>query len=145
MTRKGDWHGSGTILVVDDEPPIRDTLKRTLARFGFSVLLAENGEQGVDIFRAHSHEIVASIIDMTMPGLDGQETLCQIREICSDARVILSSGYSEDNCAEYDAELKPDAFLQKPYRAMDFITMLRGVLEGNASTETRDTSDRRDG
>ena len=109
------WHGEGTILVIDDEETIRVTASMMLQRMGFSTLLASDGERGVQLFREHQQEIRAVLLDMTMPGLNGRETLIRLRTITPDVTVILSSGYSEQEAASQFAGQGLNGFVQKPY------------------------------
>ena len=86
---------TGTVLVIDDEEMIRKTLKSTLERNGFQVILAEDGGEGVDLFRAIGHKVSVVILDMTMPVMSGEDTFRRLKSIRPEIRVILSSGYNE--------------------------------------------------
>jgi CheY-like chemotaxis protein len=88
-------HHTGAVLVIDDEEVVRRTAKTTLERNGYDILLAENGFEGVQLFQALANKICAVLLDLTMPGLGGEETLRQIQAIRPEARVILSSGFNE--------------------------------------------------
>jgi len=118
----------GVILVVDDEEIVRAVTKQVLEEMGFSVLTAEDGVRGLEVFRAHSHEIDVVLLDVTMPQMDGEQTFCAIREIRSDAVIVLSSGYEEQEATRRFANQRVDAFLQKPYRAQDLISKIVDVL-----------------
>ena len=89
-------YGSGTILVVDDEELIRATASLLLENLGYTVLLAENGQEAVDIYKKKIDIIDLVILDMVMPVLDGRETFEKITEINPDAKVIISSGYTKN-------------------------------------------------
>ncbi len=124
------FSGSGTLLVVDDEPMVRNVARVLLESAGFDVVEAANGVEAVDLYRrARAGEIRAVLLDVTMPGLGGVEALKRIREFDPGARVILSSGYDESDTV---AQIKRDQgveFLQKPYRARTLLMKLRSVLE----------------
>ncbi|MCP4714259.1 MAG: PAS domain-containing protein, partial [Deltaproteobacteria bacterium] len=75
----GQWQGSGTILIVDDEETILAVGRRYLEKKGFSVLTALDGREGVEVFQEHAAEIVCVILDLTMPHMDGEETFREIR------------------------------------------------------------------
>ncbi len=124
-----DWRGSGTILVVDDEESVRTIAARMLELFGFSVLLAADGRQGVEVFRANQEIISAVILDMTMPHLNGEEAFREIRRIRSDARVMLVSGYSEQDTTDRFAGKNLDGFLQKPFKPDELREKLKSILE----------------
>jgi PAS domain S-box-containing protein len=109
--------GKGTILIVDDEELIRRTAKSVLEHSGFRVLFAEGGRQALEIFRSRSVHIDLVLLDMSMPQMSGEETLLHLQEIQPDVRVILSSGFSEDEAVQRFAGKGLAGFLQKPYTA----------------------------
>jgi PAS domain S-box-containing protein len=114
LSAKG-WRGTGTILIVDDEETVRAVAARMLAAFGFKALLACDGREGVERFQAAREEIVAVLLDMTMPHMDGEETFRLIREIDASAKVILMSGFSEQEALNRFSEKGLAGFLQKPF------------------------------
>ena len=118
----------GTILVVDDEESIRELAERLLRSAGFTVLTAANGAEAVSIFRQHAEEIAAVLLDMTMPGMDGQATFQELRKVRPDVRVILSSGYSEGDAASRFAGKGLAGFIQKPYTYETLMAKLTRVL-----------------
>ncbi len=121
--------GSGTLLVVDDEPLVRNVARVLLESAGFDVVEATNGVEAVTVYRDRAAEIRAVLLDLTMPGLGGVEALKMIREVDPGARVILSSGYDErDTIAHLDRQQGVE-FLQKPYRARTLLAKLRTVLD----------------
>ena len=87
-----ELHGTGMVLVIDDEPSVRMSAKRILERYGYQILIAEDGQVGLDMFRENAAQIVAILLDMAMPVMSGEETFRRIRAIRSDACVVLSSG-----------------------------------------------------
>ena len=126
-----DWKGEGTILVVDDEPDVREVVKEILQTAGFSVLSARDGVEAVNVFRRNKNEIAAVVLDMTMPNMDGRETFQELRKTREDVRVILSSGYNEQEVTSQFADKQPAGFIQKPYMAGDLVAIVRGVIEGS--------------
>ncbi|MBF0409224.1 MAG: PAS domain S-box protein [Candidatus Riflebacteria bacterium] len=106
---------SGALLVVDDEKMICNLCSKWLKGKGYHVLTANNGHEGVEVFRKNADSIVCVILDLTMPIMDGWTTFAQIREIKSDARIILTSGFSEENALSRFGKDKPDLFIQKPF------------------------------
>jgi two-component system cell cycle sensor histidine kinase/response regulator CckA len=109
------WQASGTILLVDDDDSLRRVAKRMLESMGLTVLTAADGWEAVDVFKRHAGEIDVTLLDLSMPGLSGQDVFEQILDVRSDAQVLLSSGYSrEDVIASFDTK-KPAGFIQKPY------------------------------
>ena len=107
--------GGGTVLVVDDEPPLRKAVLLALKRSGCTVLEAKDGVEGVEVFQQHRDEIGCVLCDMTMPGMNGWETLTALRKLVPDIPVILASGYSREQVMAGDHPELPQAFLSKPY------------------------------
>ena len=103
------------ILVVDDEDIIRRTAKAMLERCGFTVVLAENGKEGVELFQVLAEKVAAVLLDMTMPVMDGEEAFSRLRAIRPDIRVILSSGYNEVEAVRRFTGKGLAGFIQKPY------------------------------
>jgi len=87
--------GAGVILLADDDPQIRNLARAMLERDGYSVLLAANGQEAVDLFRRHQGTIGAVLMDLTMPVMSGVEALRLITQIRPDVPVVISSGYGE--------------------------------------------------
>lgn len=125
------WTGAGTILVVDDEEAVRTLARATLEQHGFGVLTACDGVEGVNIFRDHVEEIVAVLLDLTMPRMGGEETFRALQHIRSDVRVILSSGYGEEDSINRFLDKGLSGFVQKPYQPRVLIAKLREVLESD--------------
>jgi len=123
------WRGHGTILVVDDEESVRQVASSMLSRLGFSVLTAADGIDGVETFRARANEIDLVILDMTMPRLDGPDTLRELRRIRPDVAVLLCSGYTEQIAAEQLSEAGVAGFLQKPFLLDRLASKLREVCD----------------
>jgi two-component system, cell cycle sensor histidine kinase and response regulator CckA len=124
--------GSGTILVVDDEEVVRTTCQASLESYGYTVLIANEGRSGVEIFRKHASEIAAVILDMTMPVMSGEEAFRHMRAIRPDARIIVSSGYNETETIRRFAARGIAAFAQKPYTATKLAKIVKEVLDGAA-------------
>lgn len=107
--------GQGTVLVVDDEETIRVTASMMLENFGFTVLTAQDGEMGVQMFREHQDEISAVLLDMTMPKMNGEECFRELRAVDPHVVVILSSGYNQQDATNRFAGKGLAGFIQKPY------------------------------
>ena len=122
------WHGSGTVLVVDDEEIVRSLAKRMIEEAGFSVLTANDGEEAVRLYREHQNEIACVLLDLTMPKMNGEETFRAILQISSDVRVILSSGYSEESATGRFSGMGLAGFIQKPYQLDTMIATLREAV-----------------
>jgi len=123
------WRGSGILLVADDETTARQVAMDALENYGFKVLGAANGKEAVELFQKHQDEIVAVLLDLTMPIMSGEEAYELIHSIRPDTPVVLSSGYTEQDVSERFAGKGPVAFIQKPYVLQDLAKKLREVLE----------------
>ena len=106
---------SGTVLLAEDEGALRSTLKTMLTRLGFSVLDAKDGIEAMDLFRRHTDTIRLVLCDLTMPHLDGWETLAALRKLQPGIPVVLMSGYDEADVMGDNRDEQPQAFLAKPY------------------------------
>ena len=123
-----DWQGTGTVLVVDDEDGVRTIAALLLKSFGFRVLMAVDGQAGVEAFREHQNEITLVLLDLTMPRKDGVQAFQEIRGLRADARVLLMSGYSEQDAVSRFTGRGRAGFLQKPFRAADLKRKIQEVL-----------------
>ncbi len=106
----------GTVLLVDDEEMLRATATAMLKSLGFSVLEAKDGVEAVEMFRERRDEIRCVICDLTMPRMNGWETLTALRKLAPDFPVILASGYDKAHVMSGDHPEWPQVFLGKPYR-----------------------------
>ena len=130
-----EWAGCGPVLLVDDEEAVQNPVKRMLERMGLTVLTASDGREAVDLFTKHSDEISCVLLDFSMPRMDGEETLRELRRVKDDVRVILSSGYPAQHIEERFAGQDIAAFVQKPYQIEVLAETLRAVL-GPGDVET---------
>jgi CheY-like chemotaxis protein len=127
----------GTILVVEDEPHIRDLTKTILEGAGFHVVLAPDGRHGLDEFRRHGQNLIAVILDLTMPQMNGEEVLRHLRQLRPDVRVIVMSGYSEHEMHQRFAGQRVAGFVQKPFGPAMLLATLHQALEGQSGGEQR--------
>jgi len=104
------------ILVVDDEAQIRAVVGSILERAGYEILLAGDGVEALEIFRRESDSIDCVLLDLSMPKLDGDEVFAQLREIRGDVRVILSSGFAEQEILNRFKDAGLAGVIQKPAR-----------------------------
>ena len=127
------WQGSGNILVIDDEESVRNVAAALLKTFGFTPVTASNGQEGIDRFRAAPHGFDLVLLDLTMPGLDGEETLAGLRAIFPGVRVVVVSGYSESDRISELASGGPLLFLQKPFTRGSLEQKLQEILSGESA------------
>ncbi|HOT44032.1 MAG TPA: PAS domain S-box protein [Spirochaetota bacterium] len=122
------WQGSGTVMLVDDEETIRALGKRMLERLGFTVVTASNGKEALDLYRERPGVFGCIILDLTMPHMDGDEAFREFRKIRNDVRVIMSSGYNEQEITRRFSDQGPSGFIQKPYQMESLAATLKEVL-----------------
>jgi two-component system, cell cycle sensor histidine kinase and response regulator CckA len=121
-------HAGGTVLVVDDEALLRRAAKQIIEHFGYEALEAEDGRSAIAIFRERARGIDVVLLDMTMPGLTGEETFQELLRIRPDVRVVLSSGFNEMEATRRFGAEQLAGFLQKPYTAEQLAQMLARVI-----------------
>ncbi len=125
--------GAATILVVDDEELVRRSARMALERYGYHVLLAEDGKRAVEVLEKPEFEISAVLLDMTMPGMSGEQTFQAIRDIRPALPVIASSGYSEaEAMARFGHGIA--GFVQKPYTAATLAGKVAEVMASRKKT-----------
>jgi PAS domain S-box-containing protein len=130
----GEYRGSGTVLVVDDEESVRNVARGMLEQMGFCVLTAADGREAVETYRARRDDIVCVLLDLTMPKMDGEETFRRIRLIDPSAVVLLSSGYSEQLAVQQFVGRGLAGFIQKPYQLSTLELKLGRVLGGDPTS-----------
>ena len=116
------------MLVVDDEEMIRKTTTAMLTRLGFTVIAACDGAEALERFREQAQEIRCVLCDLTMPRMDGWETLAALRRIVPDVPAILASGYDEAYVTKDHHTEVPQAFLGKPYSLQQLKDTVHRVL-----------------
>jgi PAS domain S-box-containing protein len=130
-----DLHGSGLVLVVDDEPMVRNIAKATLERHGYTVMLAEHGQEAVDIFRKIGTDVQLVLVDLTMPVMGGEETVRRLKAMNGSVRILLSSGFNEVEAVQRFTGKGLAGFIQKPYTAAALAKKVKMALAGAAPVE----------
>jgi len=121
--------GSETVLIVEDEEMLRDLLKTFLSGNGYTVLTAQNGEEGLEVFRERGKEISLVLSDMGLPRLGGWEMFQQMKELDGDVKVILASGYFDPNLKMDLVKAGAKDFIQKPYVPDYILRRIREVID----------------
>lgn len=106
--------GAGTVLVIDDEEIVRDVLGEMVRSFGYDVLVAEGGEDAIRIARRHNGTIEAALLDMGMPGMNGAEAFPFLVNERPDMKILICSGYTQDEAAQSLLEAGAVGFVNKP-------------------------------
>lgn len=124
------------ILVVDDEPVVRQITKQTLEAFGYRVLLANNGAEALSVYSVQGAEIHLVLTDMMMPVMDGPAMIEVLRKINPEVRIIGASGLAVESQVARATSLGVKEFLPKPYTAETLLKALKKVLMENDPPET---------
>jgi two-component system cell cycle sensor histidine kinase/response regulator CckA len=128
-----DLTGCGTVLLVEDENPVRKFGARALRNKGYKVIEAESGEAALEVIRNAAEKIDLLITDVVMPRLDGPGLVREVREIRSDIKVIFISGYAEDAFRQrLDSDSDID-FLSKPFSLKQLATKVKDVIGASSA------------
>jgi two-component system cell cycle sensor histidine kinase/response regulator CckA len=128
---RGVYEGKGTVLLVDDDESVRAVGRKMLERIGFTVVTAADGADAIARFRERADDIICAIVDLTMPHVDGAETFRELRRMRPGVRVILSSGYNEQDVTQRFVGKGLAGFIQKPYQLTTLLAVMKEVLEKN--------------
>ncbi len=123
------WKASGTVLLVDDEEPIRSLGHQILEDMGFDVILAADGKEALKVFSANRDKIICVILDLTMPHMGGDEAYREMLMLKPDVSVIISSGFNEQDVLRRFPEKGLSGFIQKPYRIDNLAGMLKKIID----------------
>jgi len=121
--------GSETVLVVEDEAPVRSVARQVLERHGYTVLEAASAESALDIVTRYSGTIHLLLTDVVMPGLNGRELASRLAGLRPDARVIFMSGYTDDAVTRHGVLEPGSAYVQKPFTPDAIARKVREVLD----------------
>lgn len=116
------------ILVIEDEIFTREAIEDILSIVGVKVVTAEDGHEGLLIFRDRWPEITAVILDVNIRGMSSEKVVKELRSLSPDVQIILSSGYNETLVRERFQEEEPIRFLPKPYSVQELLSMVQSLL-----------------
>jgi PAS domain S-box-containing protein len=134
---------AGTILVVEDEETVRNTVRRILMALGYSVVLAVDGREGVEIFAKDPERFDLVLLDLTMPHLNGAEVYAEIRRTNLQMPVVLMSGYSEQEAAAHFSSKGLAGFIEKPFDLETLKRVVKTALSGEANADKEFSSNRK--
>jgi two-component system cell cycle sensor histidine kinase/response regulator CckA len=121
--------GTETILLVDDEEMVRALGQAVLELCGYTMLMAEDGVQALEVYQAHRGEIPLVVLDVIMPQMDGRECLRRLRELDPRVRVLISTGYTVRGLAQELVAEGALGVVEKPFRIRDFAVAVRAALD----------------
>jgi two-component system cell cycle sensor histidine kinase/response regulator CckA len=117
-----------TVLIIDDEESVRSTARNTLQWHGYRTLEAKDGREALEVFRQFANEITLVLLDLTMPYMNGEEVLRELKIILPDVLVLLSSGFNEVEAVRRFTGKGLAGFLQKPYRAALLAETIKNII-----------------
>jgi two-component system cell cycle sensor histidine kinase/response regulator CckA len=109
--------GQKTVLIVDDEAAVRSVARNTLQRRGYRTIEAADGREALEVYRQFAGEVSLVLLDLTMPYMNGEEVLRELKMITPSIKVLLSSGFNEVEAVQRFTGKGLAGFLQKPYSA----------------------------
>ena len=121
-----NWKGEGKVLLVDDEEGVLNVGTALLKELGFTTVTAVNGRDGIDVYRQNP-DIAFVILDLTMPVMGGEQCFSALKQISPDVKVIISSGYREQEVLELFAGSGVSGFIQKPYKLSALKEAIMGI------------------
>jgi CheY-like chemotaxis protein len=125
-----DWQGSGTILLVEDEPQLVTVAKTLLETLGFSVIEASNGVEAIEQYRKNAAEITLVLTDIGMPLMDGYELIAELKKLDPALPIIASSGFGDEDVISRIPPGDIAGLISKPYSFDQLRDVLKGVVEG---------------
>jgi CheY-like chemotaxis protein len=129
----------GTILVVDDEETLRAVASQMVEALGWRALSAADGREALAVYREHMPEIVGVLMDLTMPHMDGEEAFGELRRLNPDVRVLLMSGYNEQDAIARFVGKGLAGFIQKPFGVTELDKQLKLLLADAYASVPTDT------
>jgi two-component system, cell cycle sensor histidine kinase and response regulator CckA len=126
--KKDELWGSGTVLLVEDEPMVRSVAERALTRHGYTVITADNGEDALGVL-AKGEQIDLLISDVVMPGMDGPTMVREARQSRPELKILFMSGYAEEQLRK-SIDIENVAFLPKPFSVTDLAAAARRTMTG---------------
>jgi len=123
--------GSETVLVVDDEPNLRELARDILSEAGYRVMAAESGLEAIRLLREFTDEISVVILDLSMPEMGGRETLEEMMRIKPNVKVIISTGYGPNGTVEEMLKRGAAEYVGKPYHMYELLNKVAEAIEGD--------------
>jgi CheY-like chemotaxis protein len=130
------YRGSGCVLVVDDEPAVRAATVAILSSSGYRVLEAEGGEAALRVFEHHGGEVDAVLLDLAMPGINGEQTLLELKKRRPDVPVVLLTAYAEDELRLRAIRAQLAGIVAKPFSYEELVNAVKGATGPTSSPQS---------
>jgi two-component system cell cycle sensor histidine kinase/response regulator CckA len=127
--------GTETILIAEDEEPVRELMQRILQSFGYKILLAKDGEEAIQVLAEHKDDIDLAILDLVMPRIGGAAIYKSIRSVRRGLKVLFISGYASTSLEDTTVRISGMPFLSKPFTPTALIQRVRSVLDSPPPTD----------
>jgi len=128
--------GEGFILVVDDENAVRALAQAVLRKYGYTVLLAEDAYRAMEVLRRAGHPVALVLMDLSMPGMHPRDAIQEIQRCWPSTRIVLSSGYGENEALGRFRGMQLAGFIQKPYTPVQLAERIKVAMSnGHAASE----------
>jgi CheY-like chemotaxis protein len=129
--------GGETVLLVEDNESVRDLAREALARNGYRVLEATNGEEGLRIATAHAGGLSLVVTDVVMPVMGGRELAARLLATSPNLPILFTSGYTDDSIVNDTATHPATSFIQKPFTPESLLGAIRDMLDRSGARESR--------
>lgn len=134
-----DVTGRETVLVVEDEPLIREMAVRAFRRSGYAVIAAADGDEAIEVARSSGRVIDLLVTDIVLPERSGAEVAEWVRLLMPGLRVVFASGLGDETLARHGLDVPGQAVLRKPYTSARLLACARRVLDARPAHSTRET------
>lgn len=121
--------GTGCVLIIDDELIVQKMVEDMLRLLGYKTLVALNGKEGVEVYKKHADEIDLVFLDMIMPEMNGHDAFYALKEVNSNIKVLLASGFSFDTSISKIIKDGASGFIKKPFHHIELWKVIAGILE----------------
>ncbi|MEW6348455.1 MAG: PAS domain S-box protein [Thermodesulfobacteriota bacterium] len=129
--------GPETVLVVDDEPLIRELAKRVLQKAGYSVLTADSGKEAIETYARHSSAISLVVLDLVMPEMGGRQCLDQLLTIDPQVKALIASGFALKGDTKEFLDSKARGVVSKPFTVRELVAAVRRAIDGVPASSAR--------